>query len=221
MAPAALLTRISIGPPSPSTASGTIRWRSASSARLATMVVTVAPCFSRRAAVSCSDPARVLCFSSVRAVIATSAPSAASRSATAAPMPRLAPVTSARLPAKRVIDLARPLRLLDSSYEDLVEGLGHVARRHAAACLQPEVRVVVHAEPGPGRQPRVDVAELARLHAGLEDGLDLSFVLAPPTPELVGALAAESVELVEDDPDVIGLAVDHVEQLLAEHGELG
>src|SRR5437660_4807196 len=133
MAPAALLTRMSMGPPSCAAASGTTRWRSVSSARLATIVATVPPYRSRRAA---------------------------SRSATAAPMPRLAPVTSARLPAKRVIDLARPLRLLDSSYEDLVEGLGHVARRHAAACLQPEVRVVVHAEPGPGRQPRVDVAEL-------------------------------------------------------------
>src|SRR5437763_1797221 len=73
MAPAALLTRISIGPPSPSTASGTIRWRSASSARLPTMVVTVAPCFSRRAAVSSSDPARFLCFSAVRAGAATAA----------------------------------------------------------------------------------------------------------------------------------------------------
>src|SRR5215211_1976583 len=48
-----------------------------------------------------SDPARWAWRSNVRAVIATSAPSAASRSAMAAPMPRLAPVTSARRPSKR------------------------------------------------------------------------------------------------------------------------
>ena len=44
--------------------------------------------------------------------------------------------------------------------------------------LQPEVRVVVHAEPGPRRQPRVEVAELAGLDAGLQHLLDPPLVLA-------------------------------------------
>ena len=52
----------------------------------------------QRSSVSLRLPARWSCWSTVRAVITTSAPSAASRSAVAAPMPRLAPVTTARRP---------------------------------------------------------------------------------------------------------------------------
>ena len=53
---------------------------------------------SKLSAVSRREPANVGWCSGVRAVMATSAPSAASRCAMAAPMPRLAPVTRARRP---------------------------------------------------------------------------------------------------------------------------
>ena len=62
-------------------------------------------------------------------------------------------------------------------------------------------------EPGQGGQPRVDVAELARVDAGLQDRLDPSLVLPPPLAELFGAFAGERRELVQEDPDVIGVAV--------------
>ncbi len=64
------------------------------------------------------------------------------------------------------------------------------------------------------------VTELARLDAGLEDGLDPALVRAAPLAELLGPLAGERRELVQEHPDVIRVAVDHVEQLLAEHGQL-
>ena len=75
----------------------------------------------------------------------------------------------------------------------------------------------MHAEPRERGEPRVDVAELAGVDAVLQDRLDASFVLAPPLTELLGANVGERGELVEEDPDVIGVAVDHVEQLVAEH----
>src|SRR5437763_10070091 len=123
---------------------------------------------------------------------------------------------------RRLSALAPPARrAFDAAHEDLGERLRHVAGRQPAARLQPEVRVVVHAEPRPRRQPRVQVAELARVEPGLEDGLDLSLVLPAPHAEPVGTFAGERRELVQEDPDVIRVAVDHVEQLLAEHGQLG
>ena len=64
------------------------------------------------------------------------------------------------------------------------------------------------------------VAELAGIDAGLQDRLDPSLVLASTLAELRGPFAGECRELVQEDPDVIGVAVDHVEQLLAEHGQL-
>src|SRR5690606_29123005 len=64
---------------------------------------------------------------------------------------------------------ARPeLPAGDPPHEDLAERLADVAGRQAAAGPQPQVGVVVHAEPGPGGQPGVEVAELAGPHAGLE-----------------------------------------------------
>ena len=78
----------------------------------------------------------------------------------------------------------------------------------------------MHAEPRHGGQPRVEVAELACVDAGLEDRLDPSLVLAAPLAELLGPFAGERGELVQEDPDVVGVAVDHVEQLVAEHGQL-
>src|SRR5207302_8924262 len=109
---------------------------------------------------------------------------------------------------------------LDAPPEDVGGGLGHVTSGHSAARLQPEIRVVVHAEPGTGGQPRVDVSELARVDPGSEDRLDLSFVLPPPAAELVDSAAGKRMELVQEDPDVIGVAMDHVEELVAEHGQL-
>ena len=69
-------------------------------------------------------------------------------------------------------------------------------------------------------QPRVEVAELARLDAGPQDRLDPPLVARAPLAELLGAFAGERRELVQEDPDVIRVAVDHVEQLVAEHGQL-
>ena len=79
----------------------------------------------------------------------------------------------------------------------------------------------MHAEPRERGEPRVDVTELARVDAGLQDRLDPALVLAPAHTELLGAFGGERGELVEEDPDVIGIAVDDVEQLVAEHGQLG
>ena len=76
----------------------------------------------------------------------------------------------------------------------------------------------MHAEPRERREPRVEVAELARVDAGAEHRLDPPLVLAPPLAELLGPLAGERGELVQEHPHVVGVAVDHVEQLLAEHG---
>ena len=75
-------------------------------------------------------------------------------------------------------------------------------------------------EPCHGRQPRLQLAELARIDAGLQDRLDPSLVLAAPHTELRGAFAGERRELVQEDPDVIRIAVDHVEQLFTQHGQL-
>ena len=108
----------------------------------------------------------------------------------------------------------------DPADEDLGERFGHVAGRQRSARLQPQVGVVVHAQPGQGGQPRVERAELARVDAGPEDRLDPALVLASPALELLGPLAGERRELVQEDPDVVGVAMDDVQQLVAEHGQL-
>ena len=56
--------------------------------------------------------------------------------------------------------------------------------------------------------------------AGLQDRLDPSLVLPPAHAELLGAFGGERGELVEEHPHVIGIAVDDVEQLVAEHRQL-
>ena len=66
----------------------------------------------------------------------------------------------------------------------------------------------------------VDVTELAGIDAGLQHRLDPVLVLAPAHAELLGAFGGERRELVEEDPHVIGIAVDDVEQLVAQHGQL-
>ena len=74
------------------------------------------------------------------------------------------------------------------------------SRAEQTAGLQPQVRVVVHAEPRACGEPRVDVAELAGVDAGPQDRLDPALVLAPAHAELLGALVGERRELVEEDP---------------------
>ena len=96
---------------------------------------------------------------------------------------------SASTPPSRLTALSSARR--DPADEDVGERLRHVARRDAAARLEPQVRVVVHAEPRERREPRVDVAELARVDAGLQDRLDPALVLAPAHAELLGAFGGE------------------------------
>ena len=99
-------------------------------------------------------------------------------------------------------------------------GLRHISSRQRSTRLQPQVGVVVHPEPRHGGQPRLQFTELARVDARLEHRLDPPLVAAAPLAELLGAVAGECRELVQEDPDVIRVAVDHVEQLLTEHGQL-
>ena len=108
----------------------------------------------------------------------------------------------------------------DPPEEDVGERLRDVARRHRAAGLQPQVRVVVHAEPGPRGEPRVDGAELAGVDARLQDGFDPALVLAPAVRNCSARVVGERRELVQEHPHVVGVAVDDVEQLGAEHLEL-
>ena len=78
----------------------------------------------------------------------------------------------------------------------------------------------MHAEPRECGEPRVEVAELAGIDPGLQDVFDPLLVLPPAAAELFGSLGSERGELVEEDPDVIGVPVDDVEQLVAQHREL-
>src|SRR5262245_29759102 len=80
--------------------------------------------------------------------------------------------TSALLFPGRIAELAARAiapggRVRDAVDEHVSERRGDVARGGVTTRLQPEVRVVVHAEPRERCQARVDVAELARLDAGL------------------------------------------------------
>ena len=78
----------------------------------------------------------------------------------------------------------------------------------------------MHTQPRHGRQPRVQLTELPRVNAGLQDRLDPSLVLTAPHPELGGAFARKRREFVQEDPDVIRIAVNHVEQLFTQQGQL-
>ena len=51
------------------------------------------------------------------------------------------------------------LRLGDAVHEDVGERRRHLLGREAPTGLQPQIGVVVHAEPGPGGQPRIELAE--------------------------------------------------------------
>ena len=78
----------------------------------------------------------------------------------------------------------------------------------------------MHAEPRHGGQPGLHGTELARLDAGLQDRLDPLLVGPAALAELFGPLPRERRELVQEDPDVVRVAMDDIEQLLAQHGEL-
>ena len=91
---AALFTIMSM-PPSASQARSTIAATDSTSPTSAAKPTAVPP-WARIASACLSAPAPF------RSAIATVAPSAAKRSAVAAPMPEAPPVTSARLPAKRI-----------------------------------------------------------------------------------------------------------------------
>ena len=108
----------------------------------------------------------------------------------------------------------------DAAHEDFGEGLRHGAGREPAARLEPQVRVVVHAEPGVRRQPGVDVTELAGLDSGAEHRLHPPLVRPASDAELRGPGTGQSGELVQEHPDVVRVAVNHIEQLVAEHGQL-
>ena len=56
--------------------------------------------------------------------------------------------------------------------------------------------------------------------AGLQDRLHGAFEFAPPLAKLLGPLARQRRELVQENPDVIGVSGDDVEQLVAEHRQL-
>ncbi len=101
------------------------------------------------------------------------------------------------------------------------------AKRFATACeLQgavrphPQVGVVVHPEPRHGRQPWLDLAEFSRFDACPEDGLDPPFEFATALPELLGALAGQRRELVQEDPHMVGIAGDDLEQLISQQRQL-
>src|SRR6476619_3736511 len=88
----ALFTRISIGPPSACVACSTALTTASGTDASAGTATTRRPLARAISSAACRS------VSSVRATIATSQPSRASSSATARPMPRLAPVTRALLP---------------------------------------------------------------------------------------------------------------------------
>ncbi len=93
-------------------------------------------------------------------------------------------------------------------------------RGQTAFGLEPKIGVVVHTQPGAGDQPGVEVAELARRHAGAQHVLDPALVVLSPLAELLGPVAGEGGKLVQEDPDVVGIAMDDVDQLVTEHGQL-
>ena len=108
MAAAALFTRMSTCP-RPSIASGTMRARSSLSLKSVPMTMHFEPSPRIRSAVSFRLPEILSPGSTLRATIATSAPSDANWIATALPMPRLAPVTIADRPANRCINAGHPI----------------------------------------------------------------------------------------------------------------
>jgi len=78
----------------------------------------------------------------------------------------------------------------------------------------------VHPEPRHGGQPGLHITELARLHARLEDRLDPLLIGTAAFAKLLRSLAGERRNSCKEDPDVVRVAVDDVEQFLAQHGEL-
>ena len=78
----------------------------------------------------------------------------------------------------------------------------------------------MHSEPGERGQPRLDVTELTGIDSGLQDRLD-GLLEHPATPsKLLSPLARQRRKLVQEDPDVVGVAGDHVQQLVSQHRQL-
>ena len=135
---APLLTRMST-PPRAASASPTSLSRSSRLARSAAMARARPPATVIRLTVSLMVPSRgVVDGSTVRAVTATVAPSAAKRSAIKAPIPRLAPVTMALRPASTpslMICSPRPL-----GDQGLLRGLGPIRSNTPISSM--ELRIV-------------------------------------------------------------------------------
>ena len=99
-------------------------------------------------------------------------------------------------------------------------GLATSRADSSPAGLEPEVGVVVHPQPGHGRQPGLQITELSGFDSGLQDVLDPALVGAAALAELSRTVAGQRRELVQEHPHVVRVAVDDVEQLVAEHGQL-
>jgi len=65
-----------------------------------------------------------------------------------------------------------------------------------------------------------EVAELARRHPGAQHVLDPALVVLAPLAELFRPVAGEGGKLVQEHPDVVGITMDDVDQLVTEHGQL-
>ncbi len=108
----------------------------------------------------------------------------------------------------------------DAPHEDLSEGIGDVPSRQLSTRLEPQIRVVVHTEPGQGGEPRLQIAEVAGVNTALEDRLDLLLVLPAPLAELSCVFTGEGRELVQENPDMVRVAMDHVQELDSQHRQL-
>src|SRR5262245_11328491 len=174
-------------PPNSSSARGTIALRLSASARSAASASTRVPYRRQRSRVADRLPARWSCASTVRATTRTSAPSAAKRSASAAPIPRLAPVMTTLRPPKR--EPISRFAILDRRIP--VEA----AARHPAGHVRSLLEPLDHLR-----------RELAVLRHQLEDlaGVDVVEEVALPFP-LVAARVAEPG--AAGAADLVGLAV--------------
>src|SRR5438270_4222173 len=117
------------------------------------------------------------------------------RRISSAPTPIWPARTPAGPPARRWSSTA-VTRRLDPAHEDLGEGLGHGLGGEPAARFEPQVGVVVHSEPAPGGQPRIDVAELPRLDPRPQHALHPVLVFAAPQTEPLRPLPRQGRELV-------------------------
>src|SRR5262249_38845289 len=83
------------------------------------------------------------------------------------------------------------IRIGDSVEEDVGERCRDIARGHGAAGLQPQIGVVVHAEPRERGEAHVDVTELTGFDAGFQNRFDAAFVRATTLAKLVGPFGGQ------------------------------